>query len=379
MKNLNLRGLRFTFQHTNNFDDFNILKKLKPNKAVGYDGIPGSLIIDGAREIAGPLTMLINRFLNYSVSPTTEKVVKVTQVYKSGERATLGSYRPISVLPIFSKVPIVLYQQLYDYLEKGSFLSQRQFGFRRKSSTQHAVTLFSDLIRKNMDRGKMTGAIFIDLKKAYDRVDHSRLLSKLPCYGIQNKELAIFQSNLFDRRHLVQYDEIKSDTQLLYCGVPQGSILGPLLFNLMIKDTEFVLQKSEINLHADYAVIYYSHRNAYIIEKQLNEDINQVGTWCKDSKLIINSNIAKTECVLFGTNKKTAQAESFEISMNGCSIPNAEKYEHLGVVMDRNLNLTEDLKKMIKKAFSRVKLLSIMRHNINPYIHKARYACRSAN
>ena len=174
-------GLVFNFKQTNNFEVVSILKKLKRNKAVGYDDIPASLIIEGAQEIADPLTTLINRSWNDSTFPTREKVAKVTPVYKSGERAALGNCRRISVLPIFSKViERILYQQLYDYLEKGSFLSQRQFGFRRKSSTQHAVTLFSDLMRNKMDCGKMTGAIFIDLKKVYDTVDHSMQLSKLP-------------------------------------------------------------------------------------------------------------------------------------------------------------------------------------------------------
>ena len=109
-------------------------------------------------------------------------------------------------------------------------------------------------------------------------------------------------------------------------------------------------------MYADDAVIYSSDRNANIIEKQLNEDISQVGTWCIDNKLIINLNRGKTECVLFWTNQKTAKAGTFEINMNRCSIRNIEKYEYLGIVMDKNLNLTEHFEKMIKKASSRIKL-----------------------
>ena len=113
-------------------------------------------------------------------------------------------------------------------------------------------------------------------------------------------------------------------------------------------------------------VIYSSDRNA-TIEEQLNQDISQVSTWYNDKKLVVNLNVGKTECVLFGTNQKTAKAETFEINMNEYSIPNAEKYEYLGVVMDKNLNLTEYFEKMIIKAPLRAKLLSKIRHNIIPY------------
>ena len=133
-------------------------------------------------------------------------------------------------------------------------------------------------------------------------------------------------------------------------------------------DIEFALQKSEAILYSDDAVIYYSDRNVNIIDRKLNDDFKQVGTWCNDNKLIINSNIAKAECVLFRINQSTAKAENFQINMNGCSIP--EKYEYLGVVMEKNLNLTEHLEKMIKKASPRVKLLSKIRHNVNPYFLK---------
>ena len=130
IEELKSEGSWIYFSTDKQLDFFNILKKLKRNKAVGYDDIPESLIIDGAKEIAGPLTILINHFLNDAAFPITEKFATLTPVYKSGERTKLGNYRPISVLPIFSKViERILYQQLYDYLEKSSFVSQRQFGF----------------------------------------------------------------------------------------------------------------------------------------------------------------------------------------------------------------------------------------------------------
>ena len=148
------------------------MKKLNRIKAQGYDEIPKSFIKDGADILADPLASLINRCLANSRFPSAEKCSKIISTYKSEERPLLDNYRSISVLPVFSKVfERVVHRQLYTYLEENNLLSKNQFGFRTKSSTQHAVTKFSDSIRQlNMDKGLMTDAILIDLRKAFDTV-----------------------------------------------------------------------------------------------------------------------------------------------------------------------------------------------------------------
>jgi retron-type reverse transcriptase len=173
----------------------------------------------------------------------------------------LDNYRPISILPVLSKVfERVVHRQLYAYLEENNLLSKNQFGFRTKSSTQHAVTKFSDSIRQNMDKGLMTGAIFIDLRKAFDTVDHARLLSKLTIYGIRNDELMWFEDYLFNRTQFVAFEGVESSVQPISCGVPQGSILGPLLFVLLVNDIDIHLKRCEIILYADDTVIYHADR-----------------------------------------------------------------------------------------------------------------------
>ena len=153
----------------------------RKHKVISYDEIPTSLLIDGVDFIAEPLSDLINRCLENSLFPTAEKFATIIPIYKADERTHLDNYRPISILPVLSKVfELVVQQQVYDYLEQNKLLSQRQFGFRKGLSTQHAVTVFSDDLRQGMDKGMMTGAVFVDLRKAFDTVDHARLLSKLP-------------------------------------------------------------------------------------------------------------------------------------------------------------------------------------------------------
>ena len=199
----------FEFKEVYLQDLLKILKELKTSKSAGYYNIPASLIKDGAEEIAAPPIHLINASLRESVFPTSEKCAKITPVYKSGERSKMDNYRPISVLPVLSK-------QIYEYLETNKLLSPNQFGFRRSRSTQHAVTYFSDYVRKHMDDGEYTGAVFVDLKKAFDTVDHGRLLSKLPSYGIKGKELSWFESYLFDRNSLYLWKIPLQKGNLLY-------------------------------------------------------------------------------------------------------------------------------------------------------------------
>ena len=148
----------------------------------------------------------------------------------------MENYRRISVLPILSKViEHIVHQQLYDYLVKNMLLSRQQFGFRKGSSTHHAVTPFSDAIRKNMVKGLMTGAVSIDLSKVFDALDHAHLLSKLSIYGIKDRELSLFNNYLFDRKQFVVYNRQSSEMQPITCGVPQGSIIGPLMFTVLLK------------------------------------------------------------------------------------------------------------------------------------------------
>eukprot|EP00795_Rhopilema_esculentum_P017922 gene17922-biopygen753 len=247
----------------------------------------------------------------------------------------MDNYRPISVLPVISKVfERVVHNQLYDYLEANNMLSERQFGFRKRSSTQHAVTFFSDFIRTNMDRGLMTGAVFIDLRKAFDTVDHERLLSKLLHYGIKNKELCWFESYLFGRTQIVSYDGALSENQAISCGVPQGSILGPLLFTLLINDIDENLSQCEMTLYADDSVLYVAGKKCDIIEEKLNSDLKQIAYWLQQNNLVINLKKTKTECVLYGTHQRTSKSKPMEIKINNTKITESKEYEYLGVKMD---------------------------------------------
>ena len=174
------------------------------------------------------------------------------------------------------------------HLESNGLLSSFQFGFRPKRSTELAVTYFMDIIRKEADNGNILGAVFIDLSKAFDTVSHSCLLSKLPSYGIVNKELQWFTDYLFSRTQSVQFKGALSDANPIFTGVPQGSILGPLLFTIHFNDVHTPLQSTPIITYADDTVIFMAAKDLDTIQRSLNEDVNNLFSWFRDNELVLN-------------------------------------------------------------------------------------------
>ena len=203
---------KFLFRIVKEEEILTELKNLKRKKATGLDNLPPRLLKDAAGVIAKPLTFIINLSLETGVVPTDWKMDKVIPIFKSGSMAEIDNYRPISILPTLSKIlEKMVHNQLMKHLEFNGFLSEHQFGFCPNRSTELGVTLFTDLIRKEADGGKATGAIFIDLSKAFDTISHSVLLEKLSRYGIQDNELNWFTDYLFLRSQIVQFKGVLSE------------------------------------------------------------------------------------------------------------------------------------------------------------------------
>ena len=166
-----------------------------------------------------------------------------------------------------------------------------------------------------MDQGKLTGAVFIDLQKAFDTVEHSVLLSKLPFYGVTGNELMWIESYLSGRFQYVHYDNVKSELQLVKFGVPQGSILGPLLFLIQINDLVKMVDGCRIQMYADDTVIYTSHRDIKVIENTLSTNMTVIKNWLDKNRLIINLKKGKTESMLFGTAKRLCSRSDLKVSL----------------------------------------------------------------
>ena len=209
------------------------LKCLKLKNANGIDGLPARLFKDSAVVIADRVTHLVNLSIKSGTVPSEWKQAKVVPLFKSGNKDDLDNYRPISILPILPKIlEKAVFHQPHSYRSKNSFLPPYQSGFRASHSTQLAITFLIDKIRGRMDKGLLTGAMFIDLKKAFDTVPHDGLLNKLFRYGIQDQPLSWFESYLTNRTQSVSIENHLSSAANISSRVPQGSALGPLLFIL---------------------------------------------------------------------------------------------------------------------------------------------------
>ena len=229
-----------------------IIRKLKSKSSSGYDGFTSIQLKYISDDIVPTLTHIINQSLRTGIFPNALKTAKITPIFKKGDPHVTDNYRPISLLPIISKVfEKVVFLQMYDYFVENNLLYDSQYGFRKYHSTDYAGLEFTDKITSNLDQGKLPIAIFLDLSKAFDTIDHNILTHKLQYYGIQGTTLNWFKSYLSDRKQYVQFNESTSSHATITTGVPQGSILGPLLFIIYMNDISKVTNKFHFTLYAD--------------------------------------------------------------------------------------------------------------------------------
>ena len=247
------------------------------------------MLKDSAKEIAVPLAHIINLSISTSTFPTIWKIAIVTPIHKSGSTNDEANYRPISVFPILSKImEKAVYNQLKDYLEDNKLLSEQQFGYRKKRSTEIAAVPFLDDIRRNIEKGKLVGAVFMDLSRAFDTISLINLMTKLKAYGICGEEIQWFNDYLFNRKQCTQYGGDMSSNYAVLTGVPQGSLLGPLLFILYFNDFPDWVRNSKVIMYADDTVIYYAHEDKETIEKCLSQDCLQISDYLEETELVIN-------------------------------------------------------------------------------------------
>ena len=213
---------------------------------------------DVYKELTYRLCHLINESIKTGIFPTAEKVAKVTPIYKSEAHSLFDNCHPVSVLNILSKIlEKVIAQQITTYLENKELLYKHQYGFRKNKCTQDAVIYLHDHIRQEMNRKNVTGALYIDLRKAFNTVSHSCLQSNLPYYGIRGTELSWISDYLFSGTQYVAYNNDCSNLESATLGVPQGSILGPLLFTILVNDAYQCLNKCTMLMYADDTVLLY--------------------------------------------------------------------------------------------------------------------------
>ena len=252
----------FFFESATQCDTVEIAKSHRTNIAAGHDKVPMWCVKESINYISEPLTCISNSAINSVVVPDQMKLACVVPLFKSGDKRIFSNYRPVSVQRIFSKFfEKNAYFRLINYLDKRKLLASNQYSFRKNHSTSLALLYLYDKIAAAVDERKYTAGLFLDLSKAFDTVNHSILLGKLEHYGIPGLALEWVKSYLCKRLQYVEFSAVSSSYKEILCGVPQGSVLGPLIFLIYINDICHLFNVYYLALFADDTNLFFSQND----------------------------------------------------------------------------------------------------------------------
>ena len=321
---------------------FKIVRCLKTSRSSGHDGLSVNLLKRIIIHIATPLSYIFNISISTGKCPSSFKIAKVIPVFKKDDPSLLTNYRPISILPSMSKIlEKIIYKRLYIFLQVNNILIPNQYGFRKKYSTDFAIIKLMNKITECFANKEHLIGIFMDLSKAFDTIDHDILMYKLQRYGVRGTSLLWIRDYLSNRKQYVLYQSSESPTSNITCGVPQGSILGPLLFLVYINDIVHSSPLLSFTLFADDTNIFYSHKNFDTLTSTLNSEISKVSQWFTCNKLSLN--IAKTNFIRFKPHSSQAMDPHYNIRINGLPLTELKSTKFLGVTIDSSLSWNDHI------------------------------------
>lgn len=352
---------------------FSALKSLNMSKACGRDEISNYMIKLAGRALVKPLWLIFNNCVNNCYFPCAWRIAKVIPVYKKkGNANEPQNYRPISLLPCVSKVlERLISSNLVEYLNYNSILAESQHGFRPKRSTITATTQLVESLLLNMNSKKITPLLLLDLSKAFDTIDHEILLFKLKHYGISLNVLKILESYLKNRSFYVVSNQKESSIRPSSIGVPQGSVLGPLLFIIYVNDFHNSLDRSTLHQYADDSAISFSHSAFNVCKDQLLSDLSNVSSWFKANKMKLN--VEKTQFIIFGTRSQLNNLKNESLLFQNKVITQSTHVNYLGVHLDNNLSYGKHISLLRSKISRLLGMMSNVRYLVPLKLRKQLY------
>ena len=337
------------------------IKNLDKKKASTFNGIPSKILAENYDIISPFVTKIYNESNTDLHFPDTLKLADITPTYKKDDSTNKENYRPVSILSSVSKIfERSMFDQMSDYIDK--FLSPYLCGFRKGCSTQHSLIVMLEKWKNALDNGKYGGALLTDLSKAFDCLDHKLLIAKLHAYGFDYDSLAYIYSYLSDRKHRTKVNNSFSSWASIISGVPQGSILGPLLFNIYINDIFFFIKETELTNYADDSTPYAINANINELIKSLENDSSILIKWFSDNYLVMNAD----KCHLL----VTKQENNIFLKVDNNIIENSKTVKLLGITIDNKLDFNEHVSKLCNKASTKLHALARISNFMNP--HKLR-------
>ena len=351
-----LRHNYFDVQFITPFEVKCIIDRLDITKSTGLDGIGPNILKYCGDYITESIAHIINSSISQGIFPDALKEAYVIPIFKGGTREDPSNYRPISILPTISKIfERHIAQQLHTFFKDTDIIHVTQSGFRKQHSCHTALTRLIDAFLREIDNGKYVGAVFLDLRKAFDLVDHQILIHKLKLYQFSDKTVHIFKSYLNNRHQKMKVNNCYSNNLKIRSGVPQGSILGPLLFLIYINDILLSSDSINIDLYADDSTIHHTDYTISDIENRLQCNLNEINHWCKQNNMSLHP--GKSKCMLLSTKYKMRNARKLLLTVDSIIIENVDVYKLLGVLIDNTLSWKPQISAVCRKLNSKIALL----------------------
>ena len=337
----------------------NALQSLNTKKSTGLDGLSPKILKLSARIIGPSLLKMINYSINSGIFPDNLKIARLIPIHKGGPKDDPSNFRPISILSVISKLlEKHITKHLFAYLNKYDILHKSQSGFRKHHSCNTALINLVDKWLSNIDKGEVVGAIFYDLKKAFDIVNHELLIKKLGYYKFDINTLNWIKSYLTDRKQCIIDKQTKSSLRTVNAGVPQGSVLGPALFLLFINDLPLFINEAYLDFYADDSIVHTSNKQQLKVQNDLQQGSDNFENWCSKNDMLLH--LKKTCCMSIGTRQLLAKIDSLDLHIKNEQIKAVDSQKLLGIIIDKSLTWDKQIDAVCLNVTRRITLLKLL-------------------